>query len=300
MAIPNFPDSRELVLEDKAIFDRLFVNHPPEISAYTFSNLFSWREQQRYVISLVRDMVMVWSDRDAGPLCLQPFGKGDTVEAIKTVLHQNSEKPAMFHRIHADVAATFSTDTAYRVEANRDDFDYLYQTADLADLPGKRYDGKRNFVKRFKSEYNPEYLQMTGETCLEAIAFSHRWCQERSCEKVEGMRKEHCAVYQMLTNFDNLKLQGGAIRVGGEIVAFSLGEALNPDTLVCHVEKGDTDLTGVYQAINNDFAIHEGIGFSYINREQDLGVKGLRKAKESYHPTRLVEAWSIARAERGI
>ena len=99
----------------------------------------------------------------------------------------------------------------------------------------------------------------------------------------------------LVINFGALGICGGAIVVNGAIVAFSLGEALNRETLVVHAEKADSKLTGLYQLINNQFSAHEARGFTYVNREQDLGVAGLRKAKESYQPIRLVEAYKIRR-----
>ena len=99
----------------------------------------------------------------------------------------------------------------------------------------------------------------------------------------------------MLSHFQELGIVGGAIVIEGKIVAFSLGEALNPETLVVHVEKADSKFRGIYQVINNEFCIHEATNYTYVNREQDLGIPGIRKAKLSYQPHRIVETYRLER-----
>jgi len=292
MGIPSFPEWREITLEDKPVFDAAFAARPPEISAYAFTNVFAWREAREFRLSELGGRLLVWREVDGRIVFLEPIG-GDPASAIISMA-EIVESSIEVTRVHAHVAAQLRERPQLRAELDRDNSDYLYLASDLIDLPGRKFDAKRNFIRRFKSERDYEYVVMTQETADECREFAEIWCEERSCETVEGLRDERRAVHEMLVNFGALGLRGGAIRVDGAIVAFSLGEPLNPETLVVHVEKADSRIDGLYQLVNNEFCIHEARGFTYVNREQDLGVPGLRKAKESYHPATMVEAWKVS------
>jgi hypothetical protein len=293
MNIPEFPDSRELTLEDKQLFDSLFAADPPEISAYTFTNIFAWRESYSTQVSRIGECILVHYNRKGTRTCLMPLGGRCARPAIEQAFRQAGDASIEFGYLPTSVVELFRGDPRYSLDLDRDNWDYLYLASDLIDLPGRAYDAKRNFINRLNSQHRYEYVRLNHELAAECHDFAERWCDEKFCETVEGLRRERCAVYQMLTNFGPLKLVGGAIRIEEQVVAFSLGEALNPETLVVHVEKADSSIDGLYQLINSEFCIHEAPGYTYVNREQDLGVPGLRKAKESYHPTRLVETWRL-------
>lgn len=296
MDIPQFPDSREITLQDKPLFDSIFSARPPELSAYTFTNLFAWAVPYGTTVSRVDDWIVVQHERDGCRLVLEPLGEGDAREAVEKCFERAGNARIEFERLHSGTASLFEGDKAYSVARDRDDSDYLYLAEDLINLNGRKYDAKRNFINRFKSDYDYEYFSIDAGSAAECLEFAHEWCEDRSCETQEGLKRELCAVYQMLTNFDTLGICGGGIRTDGRIVAFSLGEQLNPETMVVHVEKADSSIAGVYQTINNEFCIHEAAGYKYINREQDLGVPGLRKAKKSYHPVGMIEAFDLKRA----
>lgn len=291
-SIPEFPDSREIVLEDKPLFDAALAADPPELSAYTFTNIYAWRESYDTRLSRVGDCLLVHYKRDRLSVCLAPLGAGCARDAIEEAFENTGDTPIEFAYLPAVIARQFRGDGGYTLSIDRDNWDYLYSSSDLIDLPGRRYDGKRNWLARAKSRPH-EYVVMDRGLADECHEFAERWCEDRRCEEVDGLRREKCAVFQMLMNFEALGISGGAIRMDGEIVAFSLAEALNPETLVIHVEKADANTEGLYQLINNEFCVHEAKQFKFVNREQDLGVPGLRKAKESYHPVRLVECWRL-------
>lgn len=296
MTVPEFPDSRELTLEDKPLFDRIFAADPPELSAYTFTNIFAWRQSYDTRLSRIGDCLLVHYNRDGLNVCLAPLGTDCARDVIEEAFSKPGDTPVEFAYLPTGLVESFRGDKRYEIRPDRDNWDYLYKVSDLIDLPGRRYDGKRNWLARAKSR-SYEYLVMDGRMAIECHEFVERWCQDRDCDEVDGLRREKCAVYQMLTNFDRLSIRGGVIRMGDEIVAISLGESLNSETLVIHVEKADANIEGLYQLINNEFCIHEAKQFRFVNREQDLGVPGLRKAKESYHPVRLVESWRLRAGE---
>ncbi|MEN6355607.1 MAG: phosphatidylglycerol lysyltransferase domain-containing protein [Armatimonadota bacterium] len=294
MDIPEYPDSREITLEDKPIFDVVFAEKPLEISAYTFTNIFAWREPYNTRLSRIGDFLILTQRVKDKVLCLEPLGMGHVAKAIDDVFRL-SKNDIEFKCIHANVAHRISA-SDYIIEKDRDNSDYVYLASDLIELNGRKYDGKRNWITRFKSQYEYEYIRMPHVSPGEAMEFADYWCEQRDCRSSEGLQNEHTAVYEMLANFEELGIIGGAVKVDGSIAAFSLGEALNPETLVIHVEKAGSGMDGIYQIINNEFAIHEASGFKYINREQDLGITGLRKAKKSYHPVKMVDTYRIRRA----
>ena len=295
MTFPEFPDSREILLSDKPVFDSIFATNPPELSAYTFTNIFAWRASYVFQVSRLGGYtVVVHHDHEGRKFCWEPLGSGDIKSAIIEISNRIKGQLDFTH-ISSSTAALFTDTPGFVAELDRNNSDYLYSINDLVKLAGRKFDAKRNYIKRFRSEYDYHYEAITQETAQECLEFASAWCDERSCKTEEGLMREYNAVSQMLTDFDSLQIFGGAIRVNGKIVAFSLGEVLNPDTLVVHVEKADTSFDGLYQLINNEFCTHEANGFKYVNREQDMGIPGLRKAKESYHPVKMVDSYKIRR-----
>jgi len=308
--IPEFPDFRPLVLDDKPLFDRLFAESQPEVSQYTFTNIFAWRKGRNTRVSQLENIVLVSLDLPDRLVFLEPLGEGDQRGAMEKCLRLEWGRPVEFKYLSWNTAALFQGDPGHEVLSDRDNSDYLYNAQDLIDLPGRKYDAKRNFIKRFSSEHDYRYLEVTPELAKQCLEFEEHWCLDRSCQSDEGLSHEREAVVEMLENYTALSstatgyrlspagfgLRGGAIEVGGSIVAFELGEALSEETLVVHVEKADAKLVGVYAVINNEFCRHEAKRFKYVNREQDLGIPGLRQAKQSYNPVRLVETFRVRRA----
>lgn len=292
MPIPAFPDFRQISLEDKPAFDEALAANPPELSTYTFTNLFAWRVPYRSSVSTLNGMILVRVEAHGSPVYFEPIGSGDTRRTLEQVFESGGGE-VVCERLHKRTIELFAGDSRYIIEEDRDNSDYLYLTSDLIELTGRKYDAKRNFINRFKQEHSYKYIELDQGNVMLFRDFASYWCEEKLCHTVEGLAHEQCAVYEMLCNFDNLGISGGAIWVDGKITAFSLGEALNPETFVIHVEKADAAIDGMYQMINNEFCIHAAHPYKHINREQDLGVPGLRKAKESYHPVRLVESYKM-------
>ena len=182
----------------------------------------------------------------------------------------------------------------FTIEEDRDNFDYLYRVTELSDLAGTQFHDKKNLLNQFQSKYHYTFAPLTPELLEECLRFQHEWCEEKRCELIEGLCQENCAVQTMLRHFVPLALLGGALLVDEQLAAFTLAEPLNPETLVIHVEKARSGITGIYQAINREFLRHQTQAFSFVNREQDLGIEGLRKAKLSYNPLRLIRKYRIS------
>ena len=160
-------------------------------------------------------------------------------------------------------------------------------------MPGKKYDGKRNLIKKFKSTYDHEYIALNASNAESVLDFEDAWCSIKDCDNVTGLYNERDALREIVANFANFKLIGGAIKTEGMIRAVAIGERLNKDTLVMHILKADPNIAGLYQAIMNEFLSREGSAFKFVNLEQDLGVEGLRKSKLSYHPVEMINKYTI-------
>ena len=221
-----------------------------------------------------------------------PLGNGNVKFVIQKLLayfKEIGEKPLI--RLYcedsvSELQAAFP-DTFVFTE-DEDSHDYVYRTNDLINLSGNKYHSKKNHVNRFKSTYSYEYHTMTPkyrDMCLEMF---NKWCETKT-----GIEEQHEAVSELLSNWELLNITGGCITVDGEMVAFSFGEPLcsNNKIAVIHLEHANTDYTGSFATINQQFLENEWSDFEYVNREEDMGIEGLRKAKQSYHPAFMVKKY---------
>ena len=296
-SLPIFPDSRPLYLDDKPMFDRMLHSFRPETSELTFTNLFAWRNVYHFSISSLFGYLIVLREKDGALELLDPIGPIWGKRAVIEACFQKTSPATTvsFVKLPQITTSMFADDSQYLLSQDRDNSDYVYRNADLTFLKGNNYDGKRNLIKRFNKSTTSQYLPLTEADIADALAFSSQWYQGRDCAGDDSLLHERQALEEMLLNFKALGIAGGIIKVGGKIVALSLGECLNSDTMVVHIEKADAALPGVYQTINMLFAQSEGEGFAFVNREQDLGIPGLRQAKESYHPHHLAAKYTLER-----
>ncbi|MDY6988623.1 MAG: phosphatidylglycerol lysyltransferase domain-containing protein [Thermodesulfobacteriota bacterium] len=293
-------EMRPLELSDRPMVEDYLRRYPPEISELTFTNLFVWRHSRPVFLAEVEDaLVFVTTAEENGNserfILGHPVGKASPLRVVNAL----GVDVAGFIRIPEDRAATLR-DSSLLITPDRDNWDYVYRVADLAELAGRHYHKKRNLIKQCLSAYRCEYEPMTAEILGEYSDMQDRWCEARQCKVDRGLCREYVAIRNMFDNFSELELVGGAIRVDGTIEAYAVGEALGPATAVCHFEKAMPGFRGLGQLVNQWFAKYGLKGFEFENREQDLGIAGLRQAKESYYPHHMVEkhsAWfSAARA----
>lgn len=185
----------------------------------------------------------------------------------------------------------------FLMAANRDMSDYIYEREKLVKLPGKKYHGKRNHIARFMDAEDWNYEAITDENRMDAKAMMDEWRERRADVWNVELEQEFGAMTTALLEMKQLGLVGGLLRKAGRVVALAIGEPLNQDTFVVHYEKAFADVQGAYPMINQQFAEHAAEGFTYIDREEDTGDPGLRKAKLSYHPCRLEEKYTAIKSE---
>ena len=295
MSIDIYPKFRELEISDAAVFDRAFKDRPPAISEFTFTNLYSWRRAYSLRVSFWDGLIILCSESEGRKRFFNPIGKGDMKASVEKIFKDSG---GIFFRLPEEIKALFAEDKRFRIEPDRDNWDYLYSTVDLIHLAGKKYDGKRNLIKRFKSERAYEYIILDAGNAGLCLDFEEVWCSVKNCDKVKGLSQEKRAIKDMVENFSLFGLIGAAIQINGVVCAIAIAQKLNPDTMVMHILKADPTIAGLYQTMVQEFIFREGVSFRYVNMEQDLGIEGLRKAKLSYHPCSMVNKYTLSLAEQ--
>ncbi len=297
MTIEQFPHFTPLALEHKDRFEELFRTTQPRISEFTFTNLFMWRHHYGIDVASYGDGLLCLAKPNGnGPFFFPPIGVENPPEAVKAslkYLEHEGHVPVM-KRVDQTLADRLAADSGqWTVESDRDQFDYVYAVEDLVSLSGRKYHRKKNHLNKFLKNYPFEYRPL-GEELLEGcFKLVEEWCIVRKCDEYPALAGEERAIRELLMNLDRLSCRGAALMVEDRVEAFTLGEALNQDTVVIHIEKANADTEGAYAAMNQQFLEHEWSGFTSVNREQDMGEEGLRKAKESYLPTAMVEKYSV-------
>ncbi len=288
-----FSEFKSIELKDKEIFDRYFHEFPPEISELTFTNLFCWQGVHNFKFCKLQGQLLIGSFKEDKVCFFYPIGKSGKRLLMKEIF-QESRLPVEFFRLPERLRELLKFDGDFKIEEERDNFDYVYLSSELISLKGSKFDAKRNFIKRFRDNFAYAYYDITPDLIKRCLEFEGVWCSDKDCENIPGLKKERCAILNMLNNFSFLKIKGGAIEVRRRIVAITLGEKLNGETLVIHAEKASSDYPGAYQVINQEFCKREARDFKYVNREQDLGLPGLRKAKLSYQPFLLLKKFTVS------
>lgn len=294
--IPKFPQFEELSLEEKPLLDEAFVRFPPVISEFTFTNLFIWRHAYQIKISRLQEFLCLFAEREKEPFFFSLIGEGDRVECCRVLCRYCEEKgiPPKIARVPEEIVTGINwKEEGFSIELDRDQCDYIYLTKDLIQLQGRKYHRKRNHIKQFKEKYSSQYISLTSEWISECLRLEAEWCDLRHCEVIPGLADESVAIKEAFTHFEQLGVRGGAILINGKLEAFTLGEPLNLDTVVIHIEKANPAYEGLYTLINQAFLENEWSGDTYVNQEQDLGEEGLRKAKESYFPHHMIHKYTI-------
>lgn len=289
---------KPLELKDKPVFDDFFHRDPPQTSELTFTNLFMWRLRYRPLWMVWQGCLLISLSPEEGVrFGLPPVGAGDKARGLDFLfdrLAESTSEPSV-SRVGSDFAESHVDRKRFNVKPDIANSDYVYLAKDLIDLPGNKFHSKKNHVNKFVKTYQFEYRSLDSDVVHEFIDMQETWCRLRNCAENEDLVAEDRAVYEALKNYSDLGFQGGAIFVDSRVEAFAIGELLNPDTAVIHVEKANPEIQGLYAAINQLFCANEWADAKFINREQDLGVPGLRKAKLSYHPHHLVEKFILTR-----
>ena len=274
-------------------YSRLFSACPQKASDHSFLNLWSWADEYGLVWAWTDGLV--WIKQTVPKECFwAPAGNWAEIDWTKRF--DEIGTPAEFVRVPEPLAEMWRDVLGPRVviEESREHWDYLYDVAELISLKGNKFHKKKNLANQFVKNYGFEYLPLEAGTIGMALGMQEDWCEWRDCEALDSLASENRAIAKVLENWEKFgDVMGAALIVGEKVVAYTIAEALSDDTIVIHFEKGDPDFKGVYQAINKLFLERSASRYTIVNREQDLGNEGLRKAKLSYQPVGFVKKFRV-------
>jgi uncharacterized protein len=220
---------------------------------------------------------------------LPPIGKRESADVVQELTsHIDKKQLPPMYGVDEKQSESFWK-LGFVVRSVRNSWDYVYLTEDLINLPGKKYYVKRKNINRCLGEHKAEYKPIKDDIIDECLNMQTNWCNLRNCEATFGLEAENKAIKELFSHFKELNVFGGVVLIDGKVEAFTVGEQLNKDTAVIHFEKANPDIFGLYQVVNQWFCANALKGFKYVNREQDLGIPGLRQAKMSYNPAFFVE-----------
>lgn len=290
---------RKPVIEDKALVTGYIKQRKSRSCEDTFGNLLLWARFYNIQIAEVEGMLV--SAMVGEKLSFHyPYGAGDTKKCIETLMDYAKEQgqPFQMHCVtpeeYEELESLFPGE--FEIEYHRDIADYVYEAEKLRNLSGKKYHGKKNHVNKFKKTYeNWEYVSLNSGNAEEAFQLLLRWRELNGCNDDDDKNAESCVSANYLRLFGELDVCGGMLRVDGQAVAFTIGEQVCDDTMVVHIEKALIEYEGAYPMINQQFVEHECQHVTYVNREEDTGDEGLRKAKLSYKPVFMVEKGTVKR-----
>ena len=305
--------ARPITIADKPLFNRYFRQFPPEISEFTFTNLFMWRiyyhwqflEWDDHLVVFSRDYLHEYhkpikGDRDT--LMIMPPIGADPAQMVCELF--KSGQPVEFHRVpmslwNAVQILPEAKQLGIAWQDDRSNWDYEYSRSALATLSGGNLKPKRKWLNRFMTRYKYDFQWLSPErpellTCIKKA--QDTWCQQNRCEESPDLRMENEAIAEAITNFQALRFEGSLILVDDSCIAYTFGEFLHPGTMVTHIEKAHEEYEGGYQAIMSLF-VQANIWreVEFVNREQDLDNPGLRRAKESYDPHHMVQKGKLFR-----
>lgn len=294
-----------LKLENKAEYERYLMSGSERGCEYSFANLFMWGRQRGTV---VHDQLVLFSQFNRRSVYPYPAGTADKKAAIEEII-QDAHTRGIPCRL-TGLTQTHCQELEglfpgrFRIHCDRDGFDYVYTIDDLADLKGKRYQKKRNHLNRFL-QTNPDYSvrPLDTDTLPKAQAMVEDWYTRRLQENPDSdFHMESNALRKAFENREMLDMEGMILELEGQVVAVTMGSRLNAETFDIHFEKARHDIDGAYAAINWEFARYLRKKYPdvrYLNREDDMGLEGLRKAKLSYYPHHMVEKYWACLLEDG-
>lgn len=304
--IPSTP----VLLSSRDVFANAYICTPPAVSEITFSSLFGWQTHFNYHSFTHNDLLVVfYKEKETyiflPPLLLKGNLADDTfaasfIDLAHTVAAAaRAEQCAAVFRYMPTVYTCLLPTELLTIEPDRDSFDYVYLREDLANLPGQAYAPKRNLIHQCKNTGSVVYEEISERNLPAVQEFINCWHTIRRHELLGSAA--HCLACRLTEHYTALGLVGGILRSGGTIVAATMGAIVEnflyddgpASTVIVHHENALTTCKGSYQMINQQFCAHLPSSVRYVNREEDMGLPGLRKAKLSYQPARMVEKYTV-------
>lgn len=301
----NHPVFRKMTLKDKELVEGYFKAYQPLASEMTFANLHALDNKYNTFISEIDGFLVLVCGRGNHCFCLFPVYKNreDLEQGLLSLvltLKEAFDKEGlelMFDRVTEEekellIKVLKIANIDAEVVYDRDNSDYVYTYENMTYLKGKKYHKKRNHIRYLLKNYQVEAVPISKELLPECTKVLDGWHKGR--EDDPEMVEEKISQQQFIDGFfDYTDLRGILVRVDGVAKAYTIGSMLNQDTIVVHSEKADGSIRGLYPYINQHFLQTQFKDKAWVNREQDCGSEGLRKAKLSYYPTKMIEKHKI-------
>ncbi len=288
---------KPIKLSHKALYEKYLSSSAPRGCNFSFANVYFWGKQQ---IAESYGCMLTFSQFGKYFIYPYPLGNGDKKAAIEAIIEDAKARniPCRFSGLLKPECEELEAIMPDRFifKTNRDADDYVYDINDLADLKGKKYHGKRNHLNRFYAAHQNFVTEPLNENNIEAVkAMAKNWFSHREVPEGDSFTLEKEALEKAFNNYKELGLETLVLKEYDKILAFTMASRVSEDTFDVHFEKALIDLEGGYAAINCEFAKYIRSKFPeirYLNREEDMGLEGLRKAKLSYHPHHMIEKCS--------
>jgi hypothetical protein len=287
---------RDITIEDRDWIRSCVSETDYKGSNYSFSVIMMWKEAYETQVARFNEFAVFRSRMDDGGFAYaMPAGRGDLREAVEE-LRKDAKRhgqPLRIYGVEDSAKFWLKTNMAgeFSYEPDRDSWDYVYDREALATLKGKKYAGKRNHINRFTEDGDWHYEKLDDTNVDACMDMARLWYDEAVEKGNSTVVEEKVALDIAVRYFKELELTGGVLYKDEKLVAFTIGEALSKDTYHVLIEKAYADINGAYPMINQQYVENEMSRFKYVNREEDTGLPGLRKAKESYHPAFMVEKY---------
>ena len=291
--IPAWPELKTVTIDDRLWIAKGLKPLPRQTCELTLGNLYIWADYDRpQATCLNGNICLLMNPLAESPHFLEPLGRNKLAETIATCLEQGYR----VSRISEDCADLLPADR-FELTELRSHFDYVYLRADLVELKGKKYDGKRNHIKRFRTGH-PEYVfePLRAADEQEALELFEHWFKLREESKFFprlAYTAQRAAIVNAFKWFQELHLFGCALRLEGKMRGFTLASELNPEMVSLHFMYGDPAYPGISQVMLWEAASKCYSGYKFLNLEQDLGIPGLRSAKLSWQPVKLEKKFEV-------
>lgn len=291
-----------LTLEDKEIIEKYIDKSKLDSYEYLFSSLYMWRKLNNIKYAVIDDVLIIEKNEEGkGTFYAQFFGykKDNLTSIIDELIKRNLEFTDRDY-LFGDVGDEFVddlkkyTDFSIDIVEDIDDSEYIYNTQDLIELKGKKYHSKKNHVNSFLKTYSYDIKTINNENvksdCMDLL---HKWHEEVAVTVDKEMLMEIDAIKDLFRELHFFDLNSIAIYVDGDLAGFAVGEKVNDRMALIHVERGEIAYKGIYAFLNKQFLVESFQDTEFVNRQEDTGNEGLRKAKKSYHPEKMIKKYLV-------
>ena len=281
-------------IKDRDYINSFFKVHHYEGIDCSFNTLFLWQKAHDTKWAVEDNILFIRAGKEQ-TFFMPPFaGEGASFARGLEIIHECLEsegKPFMLKSASPWVVERIKENCPdkYDFIPDRDNWEYVYRTEDMINLPGKKFRMKKNHLNSFLRQYGDyEYEPITTENMEDARQEVADWFLRHG-----SIEEEEEALRLCFDNWDALKMKGAIIRIYGKAEAFTNGDLVNPNMAHIFFEKANPNIRGLYQVINRDFLMHEFAETEFVNREEDLGLEGLRQAKMEYNPDHFAEKYDV-------